>query len=247
MADWLTGTITENRPWTERLFSLRFTAPLGGFKAGQFVRIALEIDGELVARPYSLVNAPHEAEFEIFFNIVEEGPLTPRLATLQSGDEIRVADKPYGFLTLDEVPPARHLWMLATGTGVGPFISIMKSGEPFERFEKTVLVYSVRAARELAYQEIIHSANAQGEQDFTFLPLVTREAHEGAMNMRVTDAIASGELEKQAGITINANDSHVMMCGNSGMITDVSELLKSRSMRKHMRREPGHITTEKYH
>ncbi len=100
MHEWIEGRITENRQWTERLFSLRFSAPIGNFKAGQFVRIALEIEGELVARPYSLVNSPGEAEFEIFFNIVDEGPLTPRLAVLQQGDVIKVADQPYGFLTL---------------------------------------------------------------------------------------------------------------------------------------------------
>ncbi len=247
MAEWLKGSITENRQWTERLFSLRFSAPLDKFKAGQFVRIALEVDGELVARPYSLVNSPGEAEFEIFFNIVHEGPLTPRLATLRRGDEIRVADKPYGFLTIDEVPAAGNLWMLATGTGVGPFISIIKSDEAWQKFDKIVLAYSVRNARELAYQDIIGAVQGQNTEQFSYLPLVTREALEGGLNMRITDAIASGELEKRAGITINADDSHVMMCGNSAMIADVTELLENRHMRKHLRREPGHITTEKYH
>ena len=247
MPDWLTGTVTANRQWTERLFSLRFSAPMDSFKAGQFVRIALDIDGETVARPYSLVNAPGEAEFEIFFNIVHEGPLTPRLALMKPGDNFRVADRPYGFLTIDEVPESRHLWMLATGTGVGPFISIMKSGDAWRRFEKVVLVYSVRTATELAYQDEIAKAQTLHDEQLSFLPLVTREPLEGAINMRVTAAIESGKLEKRAGITMNAQDSHVMMCGNSAMIADVTELLKSRDMRKHLRREPGHITTEKYH
>jgi len=247
MPDWQAGRITDNRQWTERLFSLRFTAPIGNFKAGQFVRIALEIDGEVVARPYSLVNSPNEPEFEIFFNIVPDGPLTPRLANLKQGDVIKVTEKPYGFLTVDEVPAAKHLWMLATGTGVGPFISILKSEEAWQRFEKVVLVYSVRTAQELAYQDTITEVSKQYHQQLSFVPLVTREVLEGVINRRVTDAIASGELEQQAGIIMSPDDSHVMMCGNSAMITDVVELLKSRNMRKHLRREPGHITTEKYH
>jgi len=247
MPEWIEGRITENRQWTERLFSLRFKAPIGNFKAGQFVRIALEIEGELVARPYSLVNSPGEAEFEIFFNIVDEGPLTPRLAILQLGDVIKVADQPYGFLTVDEVPAARHLWMLATGTGVGPFISIIKSEDTWQRFEKIVLVYSVRTAQELAYQDLIADVGRQYNQQLLYVPLVTRELLEGAINKRVTDAIESGELEQQAGISMNPENSHVMMCGNSAMIADVIELLKLRDMRKHLRREPGHITTEKYH
>jgi len=247
MPEWLEGRITENRQWTERLFSLRFSAAIGDFKPGQFVRVALELDGEIVARPYSLVNSPTEPEFEIFFNIVPGGPLTPRLAALRQGDVIKVAEKAYGFLTVDEVPAAKHLWMLATGTGVGPFVSILKSGDAWQRFEKVVLVYSVRTAQELAYQDVIAQVSKQYQQQLSFIPLITREALQGAINKRVTDAIVSGELEQQAGIRMSPEDSHVMMCGNSAMIADVVELLKSRNMRKHLRREPGHITTEKYH
>jgi len=247
MPEWIEGRITQNRQWTERLFSLRFSAPIGDFRAGQFVRVALELDGEIVARPYSLVNAPAEAENEIFFNIVPEGPLTPILSTLQPGDVIKLANKPYGFLTVDEVPAAKHLWMLATGTGVGPFISILKSEDAWRRFEKVVLVYSVRTVQELAYRDVIADVSRQHQQQLSFVPLVTREVLEGAINKRVTDAILSGELEQQAGISMSPENSHVMMCGNSAMITDVMELLKSRNMRKHLRREPGHITTEKYH
>ena len=247
MSDWLIGRITENQRWRENLYSLRFSAPIGNFKAGQFVRIALEVDGEIVARPYSLVNSPGEPEFEIFFNIVPGGPLTPRLAALQKGDAVRVAEKPYGFLTVDEVPDARHLWMIATGTGVGPFISILKSDDAWLKFEKVVLVYSVKTAPELAYQDAIAEVHSRYHQQLTYLPLVTQEVLEGVINKRVTAAIESGELEQRAGIKMNPEDSHVMMCGNSAMITDVMELLKSRNMRKHLRREPGHITTEKYH
>jgi ferredoxin--NADP+ reductase len=247
MPDWIEGRVTANRQWTERLFSLRFSAAIGNFKPGQFVRVALELGGEIVARPYSLVNAPDESEFEIFFNIVPEGPLTPMLAALRQGDVIKVAEKPYGFLTIDEVPAAKHLWMIATGTGVGPFVSILKSEEAWQRFEKVVLVYSVRTAQELAYQDAIAEAGEKYHQQLSFVPLVTREQREGAINKRVTDAIESGELEQQAGISMSPEDSHVMMCGNSAMIADVMELLKSRNMRKHLRREPGHITTEKYH
>ena len=247
MPDWIEGRVTGNRQWTERLFSLRFRADIGDFKPGQFVRVALELDGEIVARPYSLVNSPGEPEFEIFFNIVAEGPLTPRLAAMRQGDVIRVAKKPYGFLTIVEVPAAKHLWMIATGTGVGPFVSILKTGEAGQRYEKVVLAYSVRTAQELAYLDVIAEAGNKYQQQLSFIPLVTREQLEGAINKRVTDAIVSGELEQQAGISMSPEDSHVMICGNSAMITDVMELLKSRNMRKHLRREPGHITTEKYH
>ena len=110
-----------------------------------------------------------------------------------------------------------------------------------------MLVYSVRLAQEIAYRDAIAEAGKQYPQQLSFIPLVTQEQLEGVINRRVTDAIVSGELEQQAGISMSPEDSHVMMCGNSAMIADVMELLKSRNMRKHLRREPGHITTEKYH
>ncbi|MGB5278762.1 MAG: ferredoxin--NADP reductase [Gammaproteobacteria bacterium] len=247
MPDWINAEIIGNHEWTDNLFSLRFRAPLGEFKAGQFVRLAMEIDGEIVARPYSLVNSPTESELEVFFNIIPQGPLTPRLAELKPGDFIKVADKPYGFLTVEEIPDARDLWMLASGTGVGPFISILKSGNAWRKFENVVLVYSVKTARELAYQHVIAEIGTQYQAQLSFVPVVTRERIEGALNQRITAALESGVLEQTAGIRLSADDSHVMMCGNSAMIADVTELLKARNMRKHLRREPGHITTEKYH
>lgn len=248
MANWLQGSVVEKKQWTDRLFSLRIDVPLeGGFRAGQFVRVALDIDGEQVARPYSLVNAPDEALLEIYFDIVPGGPLTPRLAALNPGDSIQVADNPSGFLTVNEVPEVRYLWLLATGTGVGPFLSALKTEEPWQRFDKIVLAYSVRFGEELSYMETITELLARHPEQLKFIPFVTREIKQGAINERITTAIDNGKLELQAGIKLGPDTSHVMMCGNSAMIKDATDLLESRGMRKHRRREPGHITTEKYH
>jgi len=247
MAGWLDGVVVENRQWTERLFSLRFSAPLAGFRAGQFVRVALDIDGEQVARPYSLVNAPDERPLEIFFNIVEQGPLTPRLAAMRAGDRLQIAEKASGLLVVDEVPPCRHLWLLATGTGIGPFLSSLKTALPWQRFEKVVLGYSVRTRDELAYRDTIERLLAEHPQQFRFVPFVTREPVEDAFDVRITEALESGAFERRAGVAITAAESHVMMCGNSAMIGQVSEMLHARGLRRHLRREPGHITTEKYH
>lgn len=247
MANWLKGVVVENRRWSTGLFSLRIDVPLGDFRAGQFVRVALDIDGEQVARPYSLVNAPHEDFFEIYFNIVPEGPLSPKLATLKVGDEVQIAEKISGFLTINEVPEVDHLWLMATGTGVGPFLSSLKTEEPWQRFKKIVLGYSVRLAEELSYTETISRLLEEHPDQMEFVPFVTREVTEGAFNSRITTAIESGELEKRVGLSLDPETSHIMMCGNSDMIQSVSSLLESRGMRRHRRREPGHITTEKYH
>jgi len=247
MAGWLTGTIVERTQWNERLFSLRIRADFKDFSPGQFVRVALDLDGERVARPYSLVNTPDEDALEVFFNIVPEGPLSPELAKLAEGDKIFVSDRANGFLTVDEVPECKHLWFLATGTGVGPFLSILKSEQAWSRFERMVLVYSIRNLSELAYAEKIANIEKLHSEQFIFVPCITREEVDTALHERIPSAIEHGSLEARAGISINAEDSHIMMCGNSEMITAVSDLLEKRGMRKHRRREPGHLTTEKYH
>lgn len=248
MTDWLEGRIIERRQWTEGLFSLRFEAPLlPSFKAGQFVRIALDVDGERVGRPYSLVNAPHEPLLEIYFNVVTGGPLSPRLAALQPGDSLWLTSNANGFLVLDEIPDAPYLWLLATGTGIGPFLSILKTAAPWTRFERIVLGHSVQYARELAYRELIESLRAERGEQLQYVPLVTRETLPGALGQRLPATIASGALEERTGIPLTPETSHVMLCGNSAMITDVTEELAKRAMQRHRRREPGHITTEKYH
>jgi len=246
MANWLNGKVVEKIHWNARLFSLRIQCEFGKFESGQFVRVALDIDGERVARPYSLVNTPDDEYLEIYFNIVEQGPLSPKLAALEKGDEIFVTDKANGFLTVSELPESKTLWMLATGTGIGPFLSILKSPLAWQRFEKIVLAYSVRDVSELSYQALISTIEKQHSDQFSFVPFITREEIEGAMRQRITVCLENGSFEKRVGTAID-DSAHVMMCGNSAMISSVTEVLEKRGLRKHRRREPGHITTEKYH
>jgi len=246
MANWLTGKVIEKIQWNERLLSLRIRCDFESFESGQFVRVALDIDGERVARPYSLVNTPDEDYLEVYFNIVAEGPLTPKLALLEEGDAIFVSEKANGFLTVTEIPECKNLWLLATGTGVGPFLSILNSEKVWQRFERIILGYSVRDLSELSYRQQITEIEKQHEKQFSFVSFVTREKVEGAINQRITDSIEDGSFEQSVGINID-EDSHIMMCGNSAMIISVTELLEKRGLRKHRRREPGHITTEKYH
>ncbi len=247
MANWLKGEVVEKREWTDGLFSLRIKAPLGDFIAGQFVRVGLEVDGEILARPYSLVNAPDEALLEIYFNVVTEGDLSIRLARLEVGELIYVSDRTSGFLTINEIPEAKDLWMLATGTGVGPFLSCLKTDEPWQRFDRIILGYSVKKKSQLAYAELISSICHRYPEQMSFVPFVTRETMPGAISTRITTSIENGELEDRIGLKMAAEHSHVMMCGNADMISQVSALLEQRGMHRHRRREPGHITTEKYH
>ena len=137
--------------------------------------------------------------------------------------------------------------MIATGTGIGPFLSILKSDAAWKRFDKIVLCYSVSHGGDLAYLELIEQIAARRQQQFCFVPVVTREAFGEAMRKRIPQLMEDGSLEQRCGITINAEDSHVMMCGSTDMIAEVSAALVDRGMKKHRRRNPGHFTTEKYH
>ena len=249
MSDWILGRVTRRTAWNATHISLQIDCPgRPEFTAGQFVRVALDIDGERVARPYSCVNPPHEKGVEIYFNLVPEGPLSNALGALQEGDPIWVSSRANGFLTLNEVPAqSRDLWMIATGTGIGPYLSILQTHEPWERFERVILAYGVRELATLAYPELLDRLLAQQPERLRLVPCVTAQDVGLGYHGRVTQALLSGQLESLAERDIDPGHSHFMLCGNAEMIRDMSEALKARGLRKHLRREPGHISSEKYH
>ena len=238
---WLEGRVIENRHWTESLFSLRVEAPRLDFQAGQFVRIALE---ESLARPFSFVNPPHDPLLEFYGIVVPQGPLSPRLARLRAGERLLVASNPAGFLILPEVPPAQTLWLVSTGTGIAPFLSIMRTPEPWQRFANVVLVHAVRHARELVYQDTISQISKA--HALRYVTFVSREAAPGSLSGRIPAAIRDGRLEKAAGVALDPQTSHVMLCGNPDMLKDAQGALAERGLRKHRRRNPGHITVESF-
>ena len=237
---WLTTKVVENRHWTDTLFSLRVEGAELDFQAGQFVRIALDIGGQRVARAFSFVNPPHDPTLEFYGVIVPEGPLSPRLAKLRPGDSLYVAGNPAGFLVLREVPDAETLWLVSTGTGLAPFLSILRTETPWQRFKNIVVVHAVRHANELAYREVIRGTRAR------YVSFVSREAAAGALSGRIPAAITDGRLEKAAGVALEPQTSHVMLCGNPQMLRDAQAALAARGMRKHRRRTPGHITVESF-
>ena len=221
-------------------------AEIPAFKAGQFTKIGLTIENDHVSRPYSFVNSPAEDFLEFYFVTVPDGPLTSRLVQLKSNDPIWVMKRASGFLTLDEVPDSRHLWMLSTGTAIGPFLSILKMPEVWRRFEKVVLVHAVRYARELSFQSTIEQIKSQHGQQLCYIPFVSREAHENALRGRIPAAIENGSLQDRAGIIITPDQSQVMICGNPDMVRDTTEILRAQGLEKNRRRTPGHISVENY-
>jgi ferredoxin--NADP+ reductase len=246
MSRWVEGTVAAQKRWTERLYSLSVNADIKSFEAGQFAKLALAIGGEMVARPYSFVNAPRERPHEFYYVTLPDGPLTRRLAQLEAGDNVYLAPQASGFLVLSEVPDGDNLWLIATGTGIGPFLSILKTDAPWQRFRQVVLVHAVRHPEELTYSDCIERLSSAHAGQMRFVQFLSRENKPPALHGRVPAAILDGRLEAGAGVALSAQSSQVMICGNPEMITDTTEALKARGMRKHRRREPGHITVENY-
>jgi len=246
MSKWERGRVVGNCCWTEGLHSLRIEAPVGPFIAGQLTRLALDIDGERVARPYSYVSAPHEPVLEFYFNRVPGGQLSSRLSSLSAGDSLWVAPRAAGRLTLDQVPEAEHLWLLSTGTAIGPFLSILKSEEPWSRFSKVVLVHGVRTVADLSYQDTIRSFHDRHAGRFAMVSFVSREDTDFAVKGRIPTAIRNGMLEDKVGVGLSPAQSQVMICGSQAMVRDTEQALELRGLKRSRRGDPGHIRTESY-
>ena len=241
-----TGKVADFRRWTENLYSVKIDAAFDPFESGQFARIGLPINGENVMRPYSFVNSPADALHEFYYAVVPDGPLSCRLPQLRAGDEVLYVPKPNGYMVLSEIPDARALWMLSTGTAVGPFLSILKNDAVWERFDRLLLAHAVRHAEELSYSEEIANLVQKSAGRLCFVPFVSREDSPGAIRGRIPAALESGALQERAGFAISPADTQFMICGNPQMVKDTSAVLLERGFERNRRRKPGHITTENY-
>ncbi len=245
--------LLEVQTLTPNLFTLRTSRDPGfRFTAGQFARLGVrKPSGCIVWRAYSMVSAPHDEFLDFFSIVVPDGEFTSELSRLEVGDELLVDKQAFGFLTLDRFPDGRDLWLLATGTGIAPFLSILQDFEAWQRFERIILVYSVREARELAYQQLIAEMPQRDYLDglgskLLYLPVVTREQIPGALHGRITTLIENGELERAADLQLTPEHSRIMLCGNPQMIEDTRAVLKARDLNLAMTRRPGQVAVENY-
>lgn len=244
-------TVVAYHQWAPRLFSFRTTRHRGfRFAPGQFARVGLATrDGKPIWRAYSIVSAPYEEHLEFYSIVVPDGAFSPQLARIREGDQVLIEKTNYGYLTADRFAPGRDLWMLATGTGLAPFLSILCDPQPWLDFENLVLVHSVRHANELAYQREIgalheHPLVGPHASRLRYLPVVTQETIEGALGRRVTSLIESGELESAAGLRFSETHSRFMVCGNPQMVSDTRALLQARGFRVSRRDDPAHMVLE---
>ncbi|WP_113907754.1 ferredoxin--NADP reductase [Aliidiomarina celeris] len=254
MINWLTSTVSDVYHWTPTLFSLRLgqlTDSNGNnisefsFQPGQFVRIGVESQGEVLHRAYSLVNAPNNAELEFVITAVPNGTLSPVLNQLHPGARVLVAENASGFFGLGDIPSAESLWLMSTGTGIGPYLSMLRASEPWQRFPKIVLVHAVRHANELCYQPLIEQWQHQHQSAFHYQPVVSREDCPGALRGRIPGLIHSGLLEQTVGTPLNTS-AQVMLCGNPEMIKETRAELATRGLILNLRRKPGNVTLEQY-
>jgi len=232
------------RDWAPGLATFGIDCAIEDFEPGQFFNVALDVAGERCKRAYSAASAPG-AELEFYVAQVSDGQFTPALFELPLGAPIQVDPVPQGFFTTSWLPPdATELWLLASGTGLGPFVSMLRAGQVFTQFERVIVAHCVRDASALGYEEELEQLAR--ERACTYLPVVTRAAPgEFALAERFPRLLDDGSLESAAGVSLHQR-SHVMLCGNPAMIADTTAALILRGLKKHRRRDPGHITVEKY-
>jgi ferredoxin--NADP+ reductase len=245
-------TVLSVHHWNDSLFSFTTTRDRGlRFKNGHFLMLGVEVAGKPVLRAYSLAS-PNYAEYLEFYSIkVPGGPLTSHLQNIKIGDKVFVGKKPTGTLVLPTLQPGKRLFLLSTGTGLAPFLSIIRDPETYEKFEQVVIVHGVRHASELGYSHYIQNELPQdeflGEQvkkQLSYYPTVTREPFKN--QGRITDLLASGKLCSDLGqAQLNVEQDRVMICGSPGMLKDLVVQLEGKGFREGATHEPAHYAVER--
>lgn len=245
-------TVLSVHHWNDTLFSFTTTRDPGlRFKTGQFVMIGLEVEGKPLMRAYSVVSAHYEDHLEFYSIKVADGPLTSRLQHLQVGDQLLISRKPTGSLIMDNLKPGKNLYLLSTGTGLAPFMSVVRDPEFYEAFDKIILTHGVRWKSELGYFEHITDDLPDNEffgemvkEKLIYYPTVTREVFEN--QGRLTDLIESGALFDDIGLPpFDPETDRVMICGSPTMLKDLVAILESRGFVEGTSHAPGDYVIER--
>ncbi|MEE3239526.1 MAG: ferredoxin--NADP reductase [Pseudomonadota bacterium] len=252
MTKLMTETVTDVHHWNNSLFSFKTTRDAGfRFKNGHFVMVGLEHEGKPLLRAYSIASANYEDELEFLSIKVPNGPLTSKLQHLKVGDEVLIGKKPLGTLVTDEMLPGKNLYLLGTGTGLAPFMSIIKDFEVYEQFDKIILAHGVREVSELAYSDYIENELPQHEyfgemvrEKLLYYPTVTREPYKN--NGRLTDLMTSGKLFLDLGLPKpSVEDDRFMLCGSPSMLKDMCAILDERGFNEVRSGNQGHYVIER--
>lgn len=249
-------------PWAPNLFSFKLTRYSGfRFVPGQFARLGVKKpdpnnpknpSGERIAwRAYSIVSADFDEHLEFFSIVVPGGEFTSELARLKIGDVVYVEKTSYGFMTADRFESGKALWLLSTGTGLAPFLSMLWDLKIWEQYERIIVVHSVRYPNELAYADTIaafrtHDLLAEHGHKLRYVPVVTRAEVEGALSERITGLIDSGALEAHVGVKLDRDSARIMICGNPQMVDATRKLLAKDGFTTSRRGQPGNMAVENY-
>ncbi|WP_299200489.1 ferredoxin--NADP reductase [uncultured Amphritea sp.] len=238
--------------WNDTLFSFTTSRDPGfRFKNGHFTMIGLEHEGRPLMRAYSIASANHEDQLEFFSIKVQDGPLTSKLQSIQVGDQILISRKPTGTLINDHLLPGKHLYLISTGTGLAPFMSIIKDPEIYEQYDKVILTHGVRQLSELAYADVIQEHLPSNEyfgdmvsDKLLYYPTVTREPFRN--QGRLTDLIATGKLTRDLGLPdLSLENDRFMICGSPSMLKDTTRLLDQMGFEEARHGDAGHYVIER--
>ena len=238
--------------WSDRLFSFRTTRSPGiRFESGQFLMLGLEVAGKPLMRAYSVASAHYESHLEFLSIKVPNGPLTSRLQLLKPGDKVLIGHKPVGTLVVDGLLPGKNIYLFSTGTGLAPFLSIIRDSTIYEKFEKTVLVHCVREVQELAYKDLLQRTLYNHEligpyarERLSYVPTVTRQQYE--TTGRITDLLESGQLSLLTNLPeLNGMTDRAMICGSIAMTRDLGRILERRGLVPAKVGHSGHYLIER--
>lgn len=253
MSNFHEETVLSVHHWTDRLFSFTTTRDTAlRFSNGHFTMIGLRTpEGKPLLRAYSIVSANYEDHLEFLSIKVQDGPLTSKLQHIQVGDKIIVGRKPTGTLLIDYLVPGKRLYMLSTGTGMAPFMSVLRDPDTYNKFEQVILVHGVRQVDELAYRDLLTKQLPEHEflgemvkEQFKYYPTVTRESFEN--QGRITDLIESGKLCTDLGFpALNPAEDRIMICGSPGLLKDLRHMLEERGFAEGNTTKPGDFVVER--
>lgn len=243
---WISGQIVRKQIWSDGLFTLSVHCPgVAAFDPGQFLQVGFPQPEKHLHRPYS-VASPHGDTLEFFIVRVDGGELTPKLWESREGVSIDVSAKATGSFTLKHVPESRCLWLIGTGTGLAPYVAMLRTNEVWSRFQKIVLVHGVRHASDLAYTEEFEKIEQERQSAFRFLQVTSRDQVHGKLSGRTTTKLQDGSLEAAADERISPEDTAVMLCGNPDMLNEMESLLADRGLKRQKPKQPGQIIVERY-